>query len=305
MKRSNHSHLPYAILTDQGIVRDHNEDNLAITAFEPVSDLVPESLLCVLCDGVGGHLGGETASRLAVDQITAEIEVTDGSSPLVQLSNAIQSASELVWKTSQTSADLRGMATTATCAWLFGKRLFIANVGDSRIYLIRHGRIFQISVDHTWLQEALEAGVITRADFKGHPNAHVIKRYVGSETPPIVDTRLMFGEHPEKNLQGMMLETGDQLFMCSDGVSDLVQENEIVTLLKNSNLETALEAMKLLVYQRGATDNLSMIVVNIPSANVPITHKAKFLRLLFFALIVFLASFVGIYLGWLALFSPH
>lgn len=305
MKRSNNSHLPYAILSDKGIVRDHNEDCLAITAFAPVSDLVPESLLCVLCDGVGGHLGGETASRLAVDQITAEIEATDGSSPMVQLSNAIHSASELVWKTAQESAELRGMATTAACAWIFGKRLFIANVGDSRIYLIRKGRAHQISVDHTWLQDALDAGLITRADFKGHPNAHVIKRYVGSETQPDVDSRLMFGEHPEKNLQGMMLEAGDQLFLCSDGISDLVQEAEIVTLLKNPNLDTALEAMKLLVYQRGASDNLSMIVVNIPSGNAPVAGKTRFLRLAFFALIILLASFVGIYLGWAALFGPR
>jgi PPM family protein phosphatase len=305
MKRSSHSHLPYAALSDQGIVRDHNEDSLAITAFDPASELVPESLLCVLCDGVGGHLGGETASRLAVDQITAEIEATDGSSPMIQLSNAIQSASELVWKTAQNSAELRGMATTAACAWIVGKRLFIANVGDSRIYLIRKGRACQISVDHTWLQEALEAGLINRADFKGHPNAHVIKKYVGSETLPDVDSRLMFGEHPENNLQGMMLESGDQLFMCSDGVSDLVLEHEIVTLLKNANLDTALEALKLLVYQRGATDNLSMIVVNIPSGDAPANGKTRILRLAFFALIILLASFVGIYLGWLALFSPR
>ncbi|PKN91882.1 MAG: hypothetical protein CVU45_01675 [Chloroflexi bacterium HGW-Chloroflexi-7] len=305
MKRSSKSHLPYATLTDQGIVRDHNEDSMAITAFDPASELVPESLLCVLCDGVGGHLGGETASRLAVEQIIAEIEATDGSSPMVQLSNAIQSANELVWKNAQVSAELRGMATTATCAWIFGKRLFIANVGDSRIYLIRKGRIHQISVDHTWLQEALEAGYITKADFKGHPNAHVIKRYVGSEAAPDVDSRLMFGERPERNLQGMTLEAGDQLFMCSDGVSDLVQENEIVTLLINPNLDTALEALKLLVYQRGASDNLSMIAVNIPSGKSPAAVKTKILRLAFFAIILLIAAFAGIYLGWMALFSPR
>ncbi len=274
-------------------------------AFDQVSELVPESLLCVLCDGVGGHLGGETASRLAVEQIIAEIEATDGSSPMVQLSNAIQSANELVWKNAQVSAELRGMATTATCAWIFGKRLFIANVGDSRIYLIRKGRIHQISVDHTWLQEALEAGYITKADFKGHPNAHVIKRYVGSEAAPDVDSRLMFGERPERNLQGMTLEAGDQLFMCSDGVSDLVQENEIVTLLINPNLDTALEALKLLVYQRGASDNLSMIAVNIPSGKSPAAVKTKILRLAFFAIILLIAAFAGIYLGWMALFSPR
>ena len=115
----------------------------------------------------------------------------------------------------------------------------------------------------------------------------------------------MFGEHPEKNFQGMMLEAGDQLFLCSDGISDLIQENELVTLLKNSNLESALEAMKLLVYQRGANDNLSMIVVNIPSGSTSVPVKTKTLRLTLFALIILLASLLGIYLGWMALFSPR
>jgi serine/threonine protein phosphatase PrpC len=103
----------------------------------------------------------------------------------------------------------------------------------------------------------------------------------------------------------MLLEPGDQLFMFSDGVSDLVQESEIVTLLKNPNLDTALEAMKLLVYQRGATDNLSMIAVNMPAGKASVPFRTRLLRLAFFALIILLASVIGIYLGWMALFSPR
>lgn len=304
MKRKNHSHLPFALLTDKGLVRDHNEDNLSLTAFGAVSDLVPESLLCVLCDGVGGHLGGETASQLAVDQITGFVESSDASSPLVQLTGAIQSASNLVWQTALSSPELRGMASTAACAWIIGKRLFTATIGDSRIYLIKHGRVYQISTDHTWLQEALEAGQITQADFKGHPNAHVIKRYVGSETPPDVDIRLRLDDNPNQNQQGMQLDSGDLLFMCSDGVSDLIKAEEMAALLKPSNLDTSLEALKLLAYQRGAVDNLSMIVVKIPSASPPITRKTKTLRLLVFTFIVLAAAAIGLYLGWLTLYNP-
>jgi len=301
MKRNPNSHLPFSSLTDKGLVRDHNEDNHAITAFAQVSELVPESILCVLCDGVGGHLGGETASRLAVDQITGHIETVDGSDPLIQLSDALQTANELVWRTSQSSPELRGMATTAACTWVIGKRLFIASVGDSRIYLVKKGRIHQISNDHTWLQEALEAGQITRADFKGHPNAHVIKRYIGSETAPEVDLRFRLGDKPDQNLQGMLMDAGDMVFLCSDGITDLVQDSEILTLLTNPNLDSALEALKSLAYQRGASDNLSMIVVKIPLTNAPITRKKKLGRLVIFALIILAAAFAGIYLGWMAL----
>lgn len=305
MKRNNHSHLPYAFLTDAGLVRDHNEDCLAITAFGPVSELVPESLLCVLCDGVGGHLGGETASRLAVDQITTFIEGSDASDPVVQLTHAIQTASNLVWQTAQTTADLRGMASTASLAWLIGKRLFIASVGDSRIYLVKRGRIHQISIDHTWLQEALDAKLITPAEVKGHPNAHVIRRYVGSEAPPEVDTRFKINDSQGQN-QGIQLDNGDMLFMCSDGITDLIQPGEILSAIKEEHdLEAALENLKKLAYERGANDNLSMILVKIPNANPPATRKKKLLRLLLFAVILLLASFVGIYLGWMVLSNPN
>ena len=304
MKRKSHSHLPFAVLSDPGLVRDHNEDNLAITAFAAASELIPESLLCVLCDGVGGHQAGETASRMAVDQITNYIEGTDGSAPLIQMTSAIQSASDLVWQAAQASADLHGMASTAACAWIIGRRLFISTVGDSRIYLLKKGFIRQISVDHTWLQEALEAGLITREEAKGHPNAHVIKRFIGSENTPEVDVRLNFGVDNQQNHQGMQLDGGDILFMCSDGISDLIQETEISALLKSSDLNAALEALKQMAYQRGAIDNLSMIAVKIPTGGLPVTRKIKFLRLLVFACVLLFASLVGIYFGWLALGNP-
>ncbi len=306
MKRNSHSHLPFATLSDRGLIRDHNEDCLSMTAFASVSELIPESLLCVLCDGVGGHQAGETASAMAVEHISSYLEAADASSPLIQLTTAIQNASVAVWQAAQTSPDLHGMASTAACAWIIGKRLFTACVGDSRIYLIRKKRLHQISVDHTWLQEALEAGLITRSDFKGHPNAHVIRRYIGSETPPEVDTRLKLGDNPAQNQQGMLLDSGDMLFICSDGISDLVLETEIETILKQPHdLETMLQQFKDLAFQRGAPDNLSMILVKIPSSSPPITRKSKITRLMVFALVVLMAAFLGVYLGWMMLNTPH
>jgi protein phosphatase len=304
MKPAAHSHLPYAALSNKGLVREQNEDSIGITAFQKVSELTPPSLLCVLCDGVGGHQAGETASRLAVENITAFIEACDGSSPLVQLSSAIQEANTVLWHTSQPDAGLRGMATTAACAWIVGSRLFTATIGDSRVYLVRRAKAQQISTDHTWAQEALEAGQISREQVKEHPHAHVIKRYLGAETPPEVDTRLRLREFPDKNLQGMPLEGGDVLFLCSDGVSDLVKEEEIAEAIKKGDLEEALEGLKTLVYERGAHDNLSMIAVRIPHKAARASRWLKALRLALFALFMLAAALIGAYFGWLVLHTP-
>ena len=304
MKPASHSHLPYAALSDKGLVREQNEDSIGITAFQKVSELTPPSLLCVLCDGVGGHQAGETASRLAVEHITAFIEACDGSSPLVQLSSAIQEANSILWQSSQQEAALRGMATTASCAWIVGSRLFTATVGDSRVYLIRRGKAQQVSTDHTWVQEALDAGQISRDQVREHPHAHVIKRYLGAETPPEVDTRLRLREFPDKNQQGMPLDGGDVLFLCSDGVSDLVKEEEIAEALKKGDLEAALEGLKSLAYQRGAHDNLSMIAVRIPHKAARASAWLKTLRLTLFGLFMLAAAVLGAYFGWLVLNPP-
>ncbi|KAF0110888.1 MAG: putative protein phosphatase [Chloroflexi bacterium] len=301
MKRSAHSHLPFNTLTDPGLTRGHNEDRFAITAFAAENELVPESLLCVLCDGVGGHQAGETAAEIAVDKITSFIEECDGTSPPFQLCSAIQSASNQVYRAALTSENLYGMASTTACAWVIGQRLFTATVGDSRIYLLSHGYIQQISTDHTWLQEALEAGVIGPADFQGHPNAHMIRRFIGSETPPEVDIRLKIAEVPEQNHQGMLLEHGDIVFLCSDGISDLINENEIFEIFENRSLEASLEELKQVAYQRGAYDNLTMIAVEIPSQKPPVAPRVKRLRLLVFGIIVLVAALTGIILAWLTL----
>ena len=202
MKRKNHSHLPFALLTDKGLVRDHNEDNLSLTAFGAVSDLVPESLLCVLCDGSGRSSGrrncfstgsGPDYRLCRIIRCLFPVGAADGCYPVCKQSGL----ADRVKLTRTARNGVHGGMCLDYC-----KRLFTATIGDSRIYLIKHGRVYQISTDHTWLQEALEAGQITQADFKGHPNAHVIKRYVGSETPPDVDIRLRLDDNPTKTNRG-------------------------------------------------------------------------------------------------------
>ncbi len=304
MKPAHHSHLPFALLSDPGLVRGHNEDSLAVTAFSGESAFIPASLLCVLCDGVGGNQGGEIASQMAVKKITQIIEASDGTAPLAQITMAIQSASESIFQAAIDNQELRGMATTAAVAWMIGDRLFSATVGDSRIYLLRDGQALQISTDHTWLQDAFEAGMVTKAEFKNHPNAHVIKRFLGSQSPPEVDTRLRLSQDVDQNMQGLLLAPGDIVFLCSDGISDLVDPKELVNLFAGTPIQPALDGLKQLAYLRGATDNLSMIAVQIPMIQKILPAKTRVRRLILFGFLILLACLVGIYLGWLAMQNP-
>jgi protein phosphatase len=304
MKPAHHSHLPYAMLSDAGLVRDHNEDAITVTAFAAESALIPASLLCILCDGVGGNQGGEVASQLAIEKISQTIEIFDGTAPLEQLTLAIQSASESVYQAASEAVELRGMATTTAVVWIIGSRLFCATVGDSRIYLLRGNQAFQISTDHTWLQEAFEAGTISIDEFKNHPNAHVIKRFLGSKNPPEVDTRLRLTQNSNQNMQGASLVPGDIVFMCSDGISDLINPMEIANLFSGSPIQSALNGLKQLAYLRGAMDNLSMIAVQIPLIQKFLSTKTRARRLLLFGFLILLACVVGIYLGWLAMQNP-
>ena len=124
-----------------------------------------------------------------------------------------------------------GMGTTCACAWVIGTRLFIASVGDSRIYLLRNGNLIQLTVDHTWVQEAVEKGILAPEDVRNHPNVHVIRRYLGSPKTPQADTRLRLAKDETdtqaRSNQGLRLLPGDLLLLCTDGLTDVVEDAEI------------------------------------------------------------------------------
>jgi hypothetical protein len=162
----------------------------------------------------------------------------------------------------------RGMGATCACAWIIDNRLYAAYVGDSRMYLIRGKRITQLSIDHTWIQEALDAGVLKPDKIKGHPNAHVIRRFLGSSDPVLPDTRLYLeknqsDEQAEAN-QGLIINPGDQLILCSDGLTDLVSEDEIQTAFATKDQETAISELIELANQRGGHDNITIVALRMP-----------------------------------------
>ncbi|MBI9044756.1 MAG: serine/threonine-protein phosphatase [Anaerolineaceae bacterium] len=278
MIRIEKSHLQTAASTHPGMTGKNNEDRYAITAYVLEKKNLTPVLLAVLSDGIGGHRAGEVAAEMIVDSISEKVAQSNGKEPLKTLHYAIQTASNQVLEESNDGSARKGMGATVCCALIINNRLYTATVGDSRIYLISDGIIRQISIDHTWIQEALETGLLTPEQAVGHPNAHVIRRYVGSPSPPEVDFRLRLDlqENDAQSIanQGFPLKEGDMLLLCSDGLTDLVVDQEILTVLQANDLEIALQILEDMANERGGHDNITMTAVFVPQGAI-VTEKEK------------------------------
>jgi protein phosphatase len=246
----------------------NNEDNFAISA-HVISRANPiPSVFAIVSDGIGGHKAGEVAAELAVNLISAAVEKREGGHPLAVFENSFYQTSEAIFQKAEQDARYKGMGATAACVWVIGQQLYIAYAGDSRIYLKRGQQIRQLSRDHTWIQEALERGIIERSGIKGHPNLHVIRRYLGSYEPPEPDLRLFLqpdeSDKQAKNNQGMTLEPGDILLLCTDGLSDVVGDTEILNSLHGRTLQQSGQALINLACERGGHDNITVVLLGVP-----------------------------------------
>lgn len=243
-------------VTDVGLRRDHNEDAL----------LVDEALgLFVVADGMGGHAGGGTASRLAVETIQAAIrhareaepeafgsEAGVEESPVPDvLREAVEEACAVIYRTAQADPELAGMGTTVTAALVDGRTAYVAHVGDSRCYLVREGRIYQVSEDHSLVNEQLKAGAISADEAKHSRFKNIITRSVGFEADVAVD------------MMGLEVEPGDRLVVCCDGLSNLVDDQEILEAVSATPLEAAPKKLIDLANERGGDDNVTVIVVHV------------------------------------------
>jgi protein phosphatase len=242
--------------TDVGQKRDHNED-----AF-----LVDEDLgLFIVADGMGGHAGGGTASRLAVETIQGRVrELREGQrelftepaaleeSPVREaLRDAVESACGIIFRAAQGDPALAGMGTTVTAALVAGRNAYVAHVGDSRCYLVRHANIYQVSEDHSLVNEQLKAGAITADEARHSRFKNIITRSVGFEAEVTVD------------LMGVETEPGDRLVLCCDGLSNLVEDDEILEIVRDAPLEAAPGLLIALANERGGDDNITAVVVHV------------------------------------------
>jgi protein phosphatase len=270
MIRTQRAHLNVEAQTHAGMTGKNNEDRYAVASFVLEENNRLPVLFAVLADGIGGHRAGEVAAELAVNHIMQVVAKSDGKHIRQTIAEAVTEASNAIAAHSASNENLKGMGATCALAWVIGDRLYTAYVGDSRIYLMRGGRIQQLTVDHTWVQEAIEKGILTPELAREHPNVHVIRRYLGSPEPPEPDFRLKFfdgeGDRQAEENQGVQLLPDDVILLCSDGLTDLVWNDEILeTVRTKSSIREASRALVDLANSRGGHDNITVVLVSVPT----------------------------------------
>ncbi len=224
--------------SDVGKTRDHNEDNFGIGEGEPVEQM---GELLVVCDGMGGHAAGEVASQIAVETILAVYYGDTGENRPQALEQAFERANAQIYARGQGS-----MGTTGVAALLHHDALHIANVGDSRAYLIRDGEIRQISRDHSFVGDQVAAGLITADQARLSPHRNVITRALGYQPEVSVD------------LFRLPLQIGDIIVLSSDGMHGLVLDEEIRETVTSMPPDQAVQRLIDLANSRGGTDNITV-----------------------------------------------
>lgn len=236
--------------TDPGMVREHNEDCFLI---------VPENGFALLADGMGGHLSGEVASAMAVDQVTQHLlnalqapaanngAVTDSS----VLEEAIKAANSAIHSSSMQHPEQAGMGTTIVAVTFHDDRLTVAHVGDSRLYRYRNGELSQVTEDHSMVQELLRRGLISPEEARTSVNRNLVTRALGVD--PVV----------EVDIKEETVQDGDLYLLCSDGLNDVLTDAEIATLLGQygDDMEKATRQIILEVNARGGPDNVSIVLI--------------------------------------------
>jgi protein phosphatase len=241
-------HFTCAARTDIGIVRSGNEDNYLMLA---------ERGVFIVADGMGGHAAGEVASEMAVRITSSQIGSLRGltdEQASERVSTAIRSANDAIFERTLAEHDKRGMGTTATVLVLMPGRYLIGQVGDSRAYLLRQGRFQQVTKDHSYVQEQVDAGLLTPEQARVHPYSNVITRCVGASMDVVPD--LYFGA----------LESGDVLLLASDGLTGMLEDEQLTRILSaDGGPQHWVDRMVTEANRRGGLDNITAIVVRIDS----------------------------------------
>ena len=232
--------------TDIGHYRKINEDSFFIYRNERLVG-------GMVADGMGGHNAGEVASKMAAELIKSSI--IEGFYPemdYIELSEVVRrafaEANEEIFRKSKVEANTTGMGTTAAAAFVFGGKLITANVGDSRVYLIKNGEIHQLTRDHSFVEELIEQGNLTPESAKLHPQKNYITRALGTEN--FVKTDILINEYD-----------GETVVICTDGLTNLVTDEQIVDIISEyEDYQEAAEALVNFANQKGGPDNITCVV---------------------------------------------
>jgi protein phosphatase len=251
--------LTWAVSSDPGLKRSSNEDSFSTR---------PDVGLFVVADGMGGHVAGEVASRVAVEAIEAFIEETAGADknrtwpfpfdPTVSLESnrlraAFRIANHKIAAAIADSQDLRGMATTASAVLVGPHGASVAHVGDSRVYVLRDGHLDQITNDHSWVEEQVRAGTLSPTAARQHPWRNVVTRALSG------------GDDPEVDLTEVAPKPGERYLLCSDGLFTVVPDSRIAQLLGQSGipLDAICRGLVQAANEAGGPDNITTLILEI------------------------------------------
>ncbi len=236
--------------SDTGLVRELNEDSFLISGFE---NNTPYGF-CILADGMGGHNAGEVASAMATEIISNELLHSDMQGDenkiVQQIMASLDYANNEIYRKSVTNSQNAGMGTTAVVFYLDGKTAYIANIGDSRAYLIENENITQLTSDHSIVQKLLESGAISPEEARNHPEKNIITKALGTEP------------FEEYDIYEFSVREGDRVLLCSDGLTDMLLDEDIKNIVLNAaSGEEALNALVDLAKENGGKDNITVVLI--------------------------------------------
>ncbi len=233
-------------ITDTGVKRKNNQDSIFFSD-EPVGSL-PN--LYIVADGMGGHRAGDKASKMAIDISVEFIKKSTLENPIAILKRAMIYANNEIYKAANKDPDLTGMGTTMVAAVALDGKLYVANVGDSRLYVVNND-IRQITMDHSLVEEMIRSGELERKKGRNHPEKNIITKAMGSRDEVIPD----FFE--------IDMEPEDRYILCSDGLSNMVEDDEIRDIVVDyHDIKDAARALVDRANYYGGSDNISVVVVS-------------------------------------------
>lgn len=239
-------------MTNIGKRRELNEDSFKICGFEGGVPLG----VCVLADGMGGHNAGEiasgTASEIIVGELAEELHKTDDKEICHSIAAAIDFANSRIYEMSLSNPEQAGMGTTLVVAYVKDEQLWVANIGDSRAYVVNSKEICKITVDHSIVEELVQRGTITREEARNHPDKNIITRALGTET--FVDA----------DYYDYKLSEGETVLLCSDGLTETVRDERIQEIIVNEeSIDKAVKALVDEANKNGGVDNITVVAFRV------------------------------------------
>ena len=230
-----------------GKVRTENQDRIFFHD-QPVGNL---KNLYIVADGMGGHKAGDYASRYTIERVVASVSRNAGDEPVSIIKEAINKANELLVAESREDEAKRGMGTTLVVGTIIGNKLFVANIGDSRLYIVGGTeQIRQITRDHSLVDEMVRMGEINADEARVHPDKNIITRAVGA------------ADHVEADFFEVELCEDDRILLCTDGLTNMVRDKEICdTIRQNDNIETAASQLVAMANANGGRDNITVMII--------------------------------------------